>query len=260
MARVPITEEEKKSPYYKYFLREITQPSAEVLEVFCNNPLTPENALTPEEINRLFEPGHLPCERGWTRLKNGVLMIANRIEMPGVTIEMFDWWFAWHGLEPMRYKIWDPEDHYHCLTRNPEISRDASLPMKKRYQNTVHDVVEDVGGSKSKVAINFRDPADIGFDREKLKDFDGSIVCAADEKGPVIMCHFARPIEGGIELRSHFWAGYGVKNSKPVKIKFPPPRLFPSKMAIGLLQHNIKEFTHLAAILPEVYAEFHDKF
>ena len=34
----------------------------------------------------------------------------------------------------------------------------------------------------------------------------------------------------------------------------------PDAAAFTLLAHNAKEFTNLAAILPEVYAEFHDKF
>jgi uncharacterized protein YprB with RNaseH-like and TPR domain len=41
----------------------------------------------------------------------------------------------------------------------------------------------------------------------------------------------------------------------PDGMKFPT--LEPVK---ALLHHNIKEFTNLAAILPEVYAEFHDEF
>ena len=36
--------------------------------------------------------------------------------MPGVTSEMLDWWFPWHSVgSDLRYKIWDPEDHYFAL-------------------------------------------------------------------------------------------------------------------------------------------------
>ncbi len=260
MKKVPVTEEEKRSPYYKYFLHDLAPISPAAMEMLKRNPLTPETALKPDEVNRLFEPGHLPGEFGWTRLKNGTFVVANRIEMPGVTVEMFDWWFAWHGLDPMRYKMWDSEDHYYCMTRNPEIARDETLPMKKRYQNTTHDVVENAGSGKMKIEIAFRDPVDMGFDPEQLKNFDGTIVCAGNEKGLALMCHFVRPIEGGIELRSHFWIGYGLKNGKPAKLKFPPVRLLPGKLAAGCLAHNVKEYTNLAKFLPEVYAEFHDKF
>lgn len=260
MSKVPITEAEKRSPYYKYFERELTPIPQKTLDKLADNPLTPETALQAPDLNKLFNPGYLPGEFGWTRLKDGTMVMANLTKMPGVTVEMFDWWFAWHGLEPMRYKIWDPEDHYYCLTRNPEQARDTSLSMKERYWNTMHDVEEDTGTGKGKVTIPFRNPADIGFDPKKLKSFDGTIVCAANEKAPVIMCHFVRPIEGGIELRTRFWVGYCVKNGKPAKVKLPPPRLIPTKLVASLLAHNVKEFTHLAAILPEVYEEFRDQF
>lgn len=260
MAKVPITEQEKLTPYYKYYLRDITPLPQEKLDLLAKNPLTPQNALKAHEMNELFKPGYLPGEFGWTRFEDGTLTIANCTKMPGVTVEMFDWWFVWHGLEPMRYKIWDPEDHYYCLTRNPAEMFDENVPLKQRCWNTSHDIEEDVGIGKSKIHITFRNPVDIGFDPKKFKDFDGSIICSGNEKNPVIMCHFIRPIDGGIELRTRFWMGYCIKNGKPKKTVIPPPRLLPTKAAIALLEHNIKEFTHLAAILPEVYAEFHDKF
>ena len=32
--------------------------------------------------------------------------------MPGVTLELIEWRFAWRDLESLRYKIRDPNDHY----------------------------------------------------------------------------------------------------------------------------------------------------
>lgn len=257
---VPITEQERQSPYYKYFTREMAPIPQEKLDMLANNPLTPETALQAPNLNDLFKPGYLRGEFGWTRMSDGTLTIANLTDMPGVTVEMFDWWFAWHGLEPMRYKIWDPEDHYYCLTQHPEKAKNAQLSMKERYWNTCHDIIEDVGTGKQSLKGSFRNPKDIGFDQTLLKKFDGTIVCGGDEKSPVIMCHFVRPTDRGCELRTRFWMGYCVKDGKPKKTKFPLPRLLPAKMAIALLAHNVKEYTNLAAILPEVYAEFKDQF
>ena len=73
------------------------------------------------------------------------------------------------------------------------------------------------------------------------------------------MVHFLRPVEGGCELRTRFWMGYSVIDGKPVKI-LPDGVRFPDIPLKALLMHNIKEFTNLAAILPDVYAEYHDKF
>ena len=44
---------------------------------------------------------------------DGTALVCNTTYMPGVTGEMLDWWFPWHSVgSDLRYKIWDPEDHY----------------------------------------------------------------------------------------------------------------------------------------------------
>ena len=224
-------------------------------------PADPEKGLAPWDLNKLFDPGYLDLEAGFCQMPDGGAMLANLTDMPNVTPEMFDFWFAWHGLEEGRYTIWDREDHYSAVSRNPERGNDKSLSMKERYWDTTHDVFEDCGLGPERIVIGFRNPADIGFDPEKLKDFKGTIVCSGGEQAPVIMCHFLRPkADGrGYELRSRFWFGYHVVNGKPEKL-LPDGVQFPLMAVQALLAHNIKEFTNLAAILPEVYAEFIDSF
>lgn len=251
---VPITEQEKNSPLYKYYERDMVPAPAEKYAM-AEEPADPSLGLHPCDMNRLFDPGYLPLETGFCQLEDGGAMLANLTPMPGVTPEMFDFWFAWHGGDPMRYKIWNHDDHYYCKSRNMDKLNDRTLSLKERYRDTIHDVEEDVGMGKDSILINFRDPADIGFDPEKLESFGGTIVCAGNEHAPTIMCHFLRPTEDGCELRSRFWMGYSVIGSRPVKI-LPDGVLFPLAPVQALLKHNIKEFTNLAAILPEVYREF----
>lgn len=255
---VPITEEERNSPLYKYYIRDMVAPDPSRYEE-VKEPMDPALALKPEDMNRLFDDGYLTGEIGYCRLPDGTGTLANLTKMPGVTPEMFDWWFAWHGVAPMRYKIWNHDEHYYCLTQNMEKALDKSLTMKERYWDTTHDVEEDVGMGKEHLLINFRNPADIGFDPEKLKDFKGTIVCAGNEHSPTIMCHFVRPVPGGSELRTRFWMGYCVSDGKPKKA-IPDGVEFPLEPVKALLMHNIKEFTNLAAILPEVYTEFSKDF
>ena len=42
--------------------------------------------------------------------------------------------------------------------------------------------------------------------------------------------------------------------------QLPPGARIPLAPMRALLMHNIKEFTHLASILPRVYEEFHGDF
>ena len=255
---VPITDEEKASPLYKYFTRPMVDAPAEKYAK-AEQPMDPADALSPFEMNKLFDPGYLPGEIGYCNLPDGGGTLANLTPMPGVTPEMFDFWFAWHGCQPMRYKIWNPDQHYYCLTRNLDRALDTSLTLKERYWNTTHDVKEDVGMGPEDIVINFRYPVDIGFDEQRYKNFKGTIVCAGNAESPTIMVHFVRPTDDGVELRTRFWMGYSVIDGKP-KCIIPPGHKMPLQPVKALLTHNMKEFTNLAAILPEVYAEFHDDF
>ena len=255
---VPITEEEKNGPLYKYFIRDMVDADPSVYAQ-CEEPLAPELLHSPFEMNRLFDPGYLPSEIGYGVLPDGGAVLENLVDMPGVTPEMFDFWFAWHPLDPMRYKIWNRDQHYYCMTMNPEIANNKSLSYRERLWNTTHDIWEDCNMGKQHIHISFRNPVDIGFDPEKFASFGGTIVCSGNEMGGM-MVHFLRPTERGSELRTRFWMGYGIIDGKPKKLipdGAPPFPLFPVK---ALLLHNIKEFNNLAAILPEVYAEFHEEF
>ena len=255
---VPVTEEEKKGPLYKYFLRPLTPPNPEKYNM-AEKPSDPSLGLLAEDMNKLLDPGYLPLEVGYCQLPNGCAMLANLTFMPGVTPEMFDFWFAWHGVEAMRYKIWDHDDHYFVQTQNMEKALDKSLSLKERYWDTTHHVEEDCNMGKQTIYINFRNPVDIGFDKEKLAKFDGTIVCSGGEQAPTIMVHQCRAVPGGSELRTRFFMGYCVKDGKPHKM-IPDGIKMPLEPVQALLKHNMKEFANLAAILPEVYAEFIDDF
>ena len=255
---VPITEADKLSPLYKYYTRPMVDAAPEVY-ASVQEPVDPSLGTPPSELNKMFDEGYLPLERGFCQLPDGGAMLANLTPMPGVTPEMFDFWFAWHGCGPLRYTIWNHDQHYSAVTRNMDKAMDKSLSLKERYWDTFHDVDEDVGMGREKILINFRNPVDIGFDPEKLKAFKGTIVCAGNEQSPTIMLHFLRPTADGCELRTRFWMGYHIVNGKPEKM-IPDGVKFPLEPVKALLTHNMKEFTHLATILPEIYNEFAPDF
>lgn len=240
---VNLTEEQKKSPLYKYYEREIAPVPDDLAKQIMTGEFDDTAVLRFEDKDKLFDEGYLPGEFGVFRLPGGGFSVANKTDMPGVTPEMFDWWFAWHGLDPMRYIIWDADDHYYCKTRNQEIALDGSLSLRERYWHTTHDVKETLldGTPVADVVLHFLPPEEFGFSKEKLESFAGTIVCTAG------MAHFLRPTENGSELRTRFW----LDNPD-----IPCDEMF----ARALLMHNVKEFTHLAKILPEVYAEFKDQF
>ena len=258
--RVPVTDAEKQLSYYKYFERELAAVPEGIYEKAEQSVLSPEIALHIRDKDQLFQDGYLPGEFGWCKFPDGTATIANLVPMPGVTAEMFDWWFAWHGLEPLRYKIWDPEDHYEAKSLNREQNLDSSLSYKQRYWNTCQDVVEGFFGKPTPpVRMKFLNPADVGFSKEKLAEFNGTIICGGGIDDGCFMTHFLRPVPGGSELRTRFWFGWKFVDGQPVKMlpNYAEVSLDP---LIVLFKHTIKEFTNLASILPEVFADEKDHF
>lgn len=266
--RVPVTDEDRKKSYFKFYEREMAQASPEKYAMMLKGPLTPDKVLPFSERNRLFEPGYLDAEIGWCVMPDGTGYLANLTQMPGVTTEMFDWFFAWHGLDNLRYTIWDPEDHYEAVSQNRIKALDPDLTYKERLWDTTHEILEDTGMGPDRIVINFKHPGDVGFKSELIgTPACSSIVCGKGYgKGQppfaapqTFMTHFIREIEGGIELRSRFWMGWTYANGRDIKA-LPEGMRFPEVAVMSLAMHNIKEFTNLAAILPELYAEEKDNW
>jgi hypothetical protein len=266
--RVPVTEQDKLKSYYKYYDLDMVPAPQEKYDFVLSGPVDPKRALKFKDRNDLFKPGYMDVEVGYCVMEDGTGFVANLTKMPGVTVEMFDWWFAWHGLDNLRYTVWDPEDHYKAETMQRSRAKDTDLSYKERYWDTTHHVLEDIGMGPEGLFINFKNPANLGFDASKIgTEACGTIVCAKGygegqppfSSAPTIMTHFIREVEGGVELRTRFWMGWTVVNGKDVKA-LPDGIRMPTFGPMALCLHNIKEFTNLAALLPKIYAEEKDNF
>lgn len=234
-------------------------------------PMDPAKALPIERINDLLDPGYHEVEAGWCILPNGAGYIANHTVMPGVTVEMIDWWMAWHSLEDLRYRIWYPPSHFGISLSERDRPKVLApgLPMTRRFQGITHFVIENIGGpSAEKIAISFMTPEQVGFDMTRFRPPNvGTIVSAngvslmldpppgvPNHKAPAFMLHFVREIPGGIEYRSRFWMGYHILNRKPFFL-LPRGVRLPEFVPRGLAIHNVHEYANLASFLPQLYRE-----
>ena len=225
--------------------------------------LQTEELLPPVSSAReLQTPGYWPVENGVTISPEGAFRVFVRTDMPGVTPAMWDWWFAWHGSEAQRYKLWHPRAHMHVAWA------DGRSDLQHYVGRTSH-VVEYVGNQKLNLDIRFVPPASLGLDEERLKR-DGEVaICARGSMAGTPMetawlIHHVRPVPGGSEMRSRFWlAGANIRpRGMPgamgaligrVAAKFAP---LTDNMAMELLVHCAQEMNHLAGILPDLFETF----
>src|SRR4051794_30174271 len=96
--RKELTAVEEQKPYAKYFHQPIANPNPELMKILKQGPMDPAKALMPEDVERLLDYGYDEVETGYCVLPNGAAYVAVNNKFPGVTLDMINWWFAWHSL------------------------------------------------------------------------------------------------------------------------------------------------------------------
>lgn len=266
--RIPIalSDAEKSNPISKFYSPELAPLNQELLDILAKGPIDPKNTITPQEVKTLLTPGYVEGETGYGNLENGAGYVAVNNKFPGVTLDMIKWWFAWHPLESLRYKIWDPYCHPYAAIADVDRAKikDPSIPIEDKISGVVHFVVEDIGAGMQDIVIHFLTVEELGFTKEELAAADAYVIGGyalvenrVGEKGktPVIMLHYFRETEGGIESRTRFWMGYRIVKGNPVYL-LPEGLTVPAEVPLGLAMHNVEEYSNLAALLPKVYAEY----
>lgn len=265
--KVPVAEDAKTKSYFKYYEEfEIAPYTPEQLAIIENAKGTMEESLPIGERVKVEGPGTLPARTGYFPLEEGGMLVAGNIPTPDITGDMMYWWFAWHGLDPLRYAIWDPEDHYDTKLNDLGRQRalDPSIPIEEKAWAASHTVTESIGGPPDVITLNFMDPSTLGYDMSMIGqpgccEF---LLTANSEIGdmhvPVHVVLVTKKIDGVMTTQERFWIGYAVIDGEG-KYLLPPEVQVPEELCQGLVAHNLKEYTHLNKVLPLVYAEEKDK-
>ncbi len=263
MAKVPVAEDAATKSYYKYYELEIAGPTPEQMEFIAHSKGTEDEALSIHDRAKMQEQGTAYPDKlvGYYPLKEGGLLVAGNIPIPNVTGNMLQWWFAWHGLDPLRYAIWDPEDHYDLQIdeEGRRLALDPNVPIVEKTWGATHVVKESIGGPPDEITLMFQEPAKMGFENAKIgtAGCEFMVSCNAlmgEMKVPVVMVEVAKKLDGVMTFEARFWIGYHIIDGE-AQYLLPPDVQLPEEICLGLMGHNIKEFTHLGEILPQVYAE-----
>lgn len=256
------TPEERKLPYYQYFERDLAPIPREKLDIW-RGPMADPALATPIGERNEFLKGNVKLEAGFTVAPDGTGFVANSTFMPGVTAEQFYWWFAWHCVGPdLRYMIWDKEDHYYARAVETGYVLDPAVPFSEKTWGVSHQILEDIGLGAEELLLRFCKPSELGYDMSLLgSEHCTAMVCAVGRSStPAVMTHKVIETEGGVWFKSHFWMGYGLDEAGRLIKLVPEGASVPEAAPRALFGHNIKEFTNLAAILPQLYAEEKDRW
>ena len=266
-----LTAAEDAKPYARYYHEPVAEPDPAILsKVSFEAPLDSSEALLPSAVDELLDADTATAKSGWCILPDGAGYMALDYELPGLSVDMVEWWSGWHGIEDLRYMIWYPPSHYGARVSDKDRVKvlDPSVSAVEKFQGVTHFVTEDVGeGGPSEIAISFLRPEQLGFDMSHFRAgsvrrtaVGGQIVMrapGAPEDAPprqLILLHLVTEVPGGVEYRSRFWFGYAFVDGTAVCV-LPEGEVVPDHLPIGCLRHNIEEFSNLRVLLPKLYAE-----
>ena len=253
-------------PSARYMQPRTAPAQQHVLDAVAAPPLPAAAVPRFDDITRdLAATGTSAVETGYGQGADGVVFVAARTEMPGVTAAMWDWWFGWHSTEAARYKLWHPDAHQYASLATDLTG--TSLPDKQKYIGNTTYVDEYVGPKLQQLGINFRDPVAHGFtvpaDQTIIFGRVGSSIAPVDLGW---LAHQVRPIDGGAEMRSRFHLnlrGLHVPDlTQAANAIARGASVDPTDLQLGLdlgrdlMLHCGQEMNHLAQFLPELYAEF----
>ncbi len=257
-------------PYAKYWQPEMAPLPEPAAQAILEGPVSSDLGFAHEQAGQLLEPGYLPLETGYTRLDNGQLFVAVLTPMPGVTGAMIDWWFAWHGAEKERYKLWHPRAHVRA-TMDKNLGDVSDLTDRQKYVGNISYVDEYIGCTYHYISIAFHPPGENYLDESKFGQANvATAVCArVGFMGKPVdfarLIHLIRETEQGCEMRSRFWLGdvglrFLTKSSLLNRLLGSRPvakRAAAQAMARDLLVHCAMEMQHLAGFLPDLYRDYH---
>ncbi len=101
------------SPYAPFYRPQMAKLPPHVKHALLNGAVAEELMPGVEFAAQLQNSSYWPVETGYTLAADKSARVSVLSHMPGVTPAMWEWWFAWHGSEAQRYKLWHPRSHVH---------------------------------------------------------------------------------------------------------------------------------------------------
>lgn len=268
--KVPVTDADRQKSYFKYYERDLAQIAPEKMGKIFGAPMIPAGKLTFTERAQILEPG-FEDETGYCVLPDGTGYISDTTFIPGGTAEMVDWYFAWRGLDELRFVIVNPELNLGAKSIQTCITLDPFRTIQEKYWDTTQEIKRIGGrgpmGPPQIDYLNFKCPSSVGFDMDKIgpDKETKTLICArnfADGQPPMaapdyFVCHQVKEAEGGINVTTRIWYGWTVRYGKSYK-SLPDDFYMQPFVPQTLMIQNAVEWANLAAILPALYAEEKD--
>jgi hypothetical protein len=269
-SKLGLTSEAERQAYAQFLTPELGPLPPQAIESLNRGVKAPELFSKPEDGHVIqgsrtattefklpfVENGYAPTPGG------GMIVACTHSPMRDVVPEMWSFWFAWHGNESAKYKLWHPQAHVSAAWAD-------GAGYNAKYIGRTSQVMEYVGGKLMSLGIRFVPPAELGFDEAQLAAEGEVAICARVVQTGITgdlqlgtLCHHLTSTPDGAVMRSRFWVGgeyvrrYGQKSAGFLIRNIASLISRRDEDARALLVHCAEEMQHLARILPQLYAEY----
>jgi hypothetical protein len=167
------------------------------------------------------------------------------------------------GTGNLKYKLWCPPDHFTHAFNNGRDMSDGMWAIESI----------DLGEGDEKVLYrrDHLDPKDYGLSATRevelhdagcWVDFSNVTFHSPDDPDRRLPGHWlwltlSRPCtQGGVELRTRLWIGWGAKDGRLYLDETTPPAVLSEETMRKFLIHTTVEHQHLAKLLPKLYEEY----
>ncbi|MCF0228712.1 MAG: hypothetical protein HUJ76_03320 [Parasporobacterium sp.] len=247
-----LSEAEKKLSYAKYMDLPVRMPPPE-LEEIIRKPMKLEDGIPGDKfMSTICSGGNPNSENRYCMFPDGSAYADMKVVLKNCTGQMLGWWFSWFCHAPegidakfgnLRYKIWDPLDHWDVRDGKMTESFDDGKgdPKWTSRHNSLDflkcGLTEDAASALRKSGVIF----------------NGS-VNTTEGMADRIGVNISEPLEGGgIITRARYWFGWTVTDGRPVRdlkgIQYS------EEIVYKILRHNVIEKMRLDDLLPPLFAE-----
>lgn len=263
----PLTEEERKISYSKYYdipMNQILPPYRQILQ--CS-PIPCGDAIPPERFLDLLDEDQGDASTGYCIYPDGTCYNSHYAYFPHLTMDMIAWWYQWlavktkgapEGCGNLKYKIWCPPDHEDYGFTTDAQGRPCLFFVES------HDMG---GGAEPSTTYRYKLTGDdIGLSKEAQErlaergcvyNYCNAYVERNGRGHWKMNANYTRPHpNGGIEMRQCNWIGWRYENGRPVRVEGGEPD---DEALCFNMVHNTQEIERFSVILPDLYREYHEK-
>lgn len=238
----PLTAEQEKSPYARFYYEPIERPAPEVYAAIGETQMDPSLALPFSDLEKVFLPDAAPSVNGWCMLPDGTGFSSITTKMPEVTLEMEKWWGGWFAApdyDYLNYRTWLPglhKSHAMPITENLGwgfVNISMAQPVMPQMLG-LSAAPEELDPNY----ISFMGSS--GFSRP-----DGQ---PEAEPYYIAILNCIKRLGSGLQVQTVAYSGMGWRDGTLVKLHDADPdkvRMF--------AMHNAYEFGRKAVLLPKLF-------